>query len=187
MQLQQRASVTTWCDVFPFSLPQNPSRFSDDQRGQIDLALGIAQFALTNKDCAALLKGVSKDPLQTLKDLAGSTGNKGQGFVNMSHVRPRSGNFETIAKAVRVLGFGFGSGPAVALYGGFFDDRSQFGLTANQTRALDILHELGHITRAYFHSSIPNMFGMGENKSQEAVDRAIRDACFKNALPRGVT
>jgi hypothetical protein len=71
-------------------------------------------------------------------------------------------------------------------HGGVFDNNTQFDLDADGTRALTILHELGHVTRVFFHSSIPQFFGFGANMTQAEADRAIYDRCFRTPLPRGV-
>jgi RHS repeat-associated protein len=178
------------CSVLAVQAGVLPSRagrfFPQDQREMLQRALDIAISALRTPACAAFLSGVSSDPLGVLTDLVRNTGERGKGFVQNSHMRPRDGNSETIAEAIRVLGFGFGSGPAISLYGGFFDNNTQFGLNVDQTRALTILHELGHVTRAYFHSSVPDFFGLGADMSQEQVDNAIFNKCFRTPLGRGV-
>ena len=159
---------------------QNGFEWTQDELRKKNRAVEIALAALTDPNCESFLRGHSKNARVALAQMAKSN----VGFLNRSKTRPIEGSSETIAWT-RMPG-GLGPYPEVDLYEGFFRDRVEFGLTADQTRALTILHELGHVTRRFFHSSFAPVLG-GDDMSDEEVDKAIVDNCFTGPTPSNIT
>jgi len=142
----------------------------------VDLALMLLQ---SRPECAELL-GSSTNAYEVLKGMK----NSNVAFRNYSQSRPIKDGWETIAWTRMVNGIP-GTFPQVDLYAGFFDDRREFDLNFKQTRALTILHELGHVNWEYFHSRAAKLLG-SKDLSDDQVDQAIYDRCFRVPLPRNV-
>jgi YD repeat-containing protein len=171
---------------------QNGLEWTRDEKEKKDRAVDIALRALASSAaCQDLFRAAndvmltSPDPYDVLKGMS----ERSAGFLNRSQTRPVSGDgkWETIAWTRMLNGVPL-TEPAVDLYNGFFRDRREFGLSADQTRALTILHELGHVMSKYFHKSLGEILG-GKTVSDEELDRLIFEKCFGTGTPppKGVT
>ena len=161
---------------------QNGLEWTRDEKGKLDRAVDIALKALTsNPECEFLLRGASDNAYGVLKGMAGRSAS----FLNRSQTRPIKNGWETIAWTRTTMGIPL-MNPQVDLYAGFFDNRQQFGLDFDHARALTILHELGHVTYQYFHSSMAKVVG-AQNLSGEQIDKLINQRCFSIPLPKDIT
>ncbi len=160
---------------------QNGFEWTREEKGKLDRAVDIALKLLSsNSECAALLGEASSSAYEVLKGMS----ERSASFLNRSQTRPIRDGVQTIAWTRTVSGIPLMQ-PQVDLYAGFFDNRREFGLNRDQTRALTILHELGHVTYQYFHSKVAALLG-AENLTGEQVDRLIYEKCFSTPLPKGV-
>jgi hypothetical protein len=155
---------------------QEPFAWTVEEKEKVTRALDLALAALTSSNCEAFLRGQSDNARNVLEGMAKSS----ISFLNRSHTRPIKDGIETLAWTRTTSGIPL-TKPQVDLYAGFFDNRRQFGLNPDQTRALTLLHELGHITYEYFHSSLAKLIG-AKNLSDEQVDRLIFEKCFNVPL-----
>lgn len=166
------------------SRSQNPFEWTTDERAKRDKAIETALAVLTsNPKCEEFLRGDSDSAFEMLRKM----GDSNIGFLNRSQTRPKyDDGSQDIAWTRMTMGVPL-MHPQVDLYAAFFDRRREFGLNEDQTRALTILHELGHVTYKYFHSRVAEKLGLGKNMSNAQVDKAIYDKCFGTSPPRGTT
>ncbi len=135
-------------------------------------AVSVAQEALRNRpECRRLLDGYY-DASTVLKD------------VNIV-ARPQKDYEKYRAFAYPKTSFNKGT---IELYADFFRTGTFFGMGVVESRALTILHELGHVTWKYWHASQETGFSITGggivapklDLSNNEVNRQIYEKCFKS-------